>query len=103
MMTTIDRVEVVSARTRLPPVGKRASSPALLRKIRNYVTKNAYAVPCFLIRFLQQRHRGSYSAELAATSVPDSSQTFERRRMNASVLLVKAIGGGWDTSQLPRF
>jgi NodT family efflux transporter outer membrane factor (OMF) lipoprotein len=27
----------------------------------------------------------------------------ERRRMDASVLLVKAIGGGWDTSQLPRF
>jgi multidrug efflux pump subunit AcrB len=27
----------------------------------------------------------------------------ERRRMDASVLLVKAIGGGWDTSQLPDF
>jgi NodT family efflux transporter outer membrane factor (OMF) lipoprotein len=26
-----------------------------------------------------------------------------RRRMDASVLLVKAVGGGWDTSQLPRF
>ena len=26
----------------------------------------------------------------------------ERRRMDASVLLVKAIGGGWDTTQLPR-
>jgi NodT family efflux transporter outer membrane factor (OMF) lipoprotein len=27
----------------------------------------------------------------------------ERRRMDASVLLVKAVGGGWDVSQLPRF
>lgn len=27
----------------------------------------------------------------------------ERRRMDASVLLVKAVGGGWDASQLPRF
>ena len=27
----------------------------------------------------------------------------ERRRMDASVLLVKAVGGGWDTSQLPKF
>jgi NodT family efflux transporter outer membrane factor (OMF) lipoprotein len=27
----------------------------------------------------------------------------ERRRMDASVLLVKAMGGGWDTSQLPSF
>ena len=26
----------------------------------------------------------------------------QRRRMDASVLLVKAVGGGWDTSQLPR-
>jgi NodT family efflux transporter outer membrane factor (OMF) lipoprotein len=26
----------------------------------------------------------------------------ERRRMDASVLLVKAVGGGWDASQLPR-
>jgi NodT family efflux transporter outer membrane factor (OMF) lipoprotein len=27
----------------------------------------------------------------------------ERRRIDASVLLVKAVGGGWDTSQLPKF
>jgi NodT family efflux transporter outer membrane factor (OMF) lipoprotein len=27
----------------------------------------------------------------------------ERRRMDASVLLVKTVGGGWDPSQLPRF
>jgi len=26
----------------------------------------------------------------------------QRRRMDASVLLVKAVGGGWDTSRLPR-
>jgi NodT family efflux transporter outer membrane factor (OMF) lipoprotein len=26
-----------------------------------------------------------------------------RRRMDASVLLVKAVGGGWDTTQLPTF
>jgi NodT family efflux transporter outer membrane factor (OMF) lipoprotein len=27
----------------------------------------------------------------------------QRRRMDASVLLVKAVGGGWDSTQLPRF
>jgi NodT family efflux transporter outer membrane factor (OMF) lipoprotein len=27
----------------------------------------------------------------------------ERRRMDASVLLVKAVGGGWDVSQLPSY
>jgi NodT family efflux transporter outer membrane factor (OMF) lipoprotein len=26
----------------------------------------------------------------------------QRRRMDASVLLVKAVGGGWDTNQLPK-
>jgi NodT family efflux transporter outer membrane factor (OMF) lipoprotein len=27
----------------------------------------------------------------------------QRRRMDASVLLIKALGGGWDSSRLPRF
>ena len=26
-----------------------------------------------------------------------------RRRMDASVLLIKALGGGWSTAQLPRY
>jgi outer membrane protein TolC len=26
----------------------------------------------------------------------------QRRRMDASVLLVKAVGGGWDSNQLPK-
>jgi outer membrane protein TolC len=27
----------------------------------------------------------------------------QRRRMDASVLLIKALGGSWDSSDLPRF
>jgi hypothetical protein len=25
-----------------------------------------------------------------------------RRRLEANVLLIKAVGGGWDTAQLPK-
>jgi outer membrane protein TolC len=27
----------------------------------------------------------------------------ERRRMDASVLLIKALGGGWSTANLPKY
>jgi NodT family efflux transporter outer membrane factor (OMF) lipoprotein len=40
-------------------------------------------------------------AQTSALSNERNEADILRRRMDASVLLVKALGGGWDTSQLP--
>ncbi len=74
----------------------------------------------------EQQHRATNSAESALTifnnryvggldtylQVVTAQQTalinerndidIQRRQMNASVLLIKALGGGWDVSQLPQ-
>jgi NodT family efflux transporter outer membrane factor (OMF) lipoprotein len=43
------------------------------------------------------------TAQTTALANERNDIDIQRRRMDASVLLVKAVGGGWDTSQLPRF
>jgi NodT family efflux transporter outer membrane factor (OMF) lipoprotein len=43
------------------------------------------------------------TAQTIALSNERNDIDIQRRRMGASVLLVKAVGGGWDVSQLPRF
>lgn len=54
------------------------------------------------------RYKGglvTYLEVITAQSVTLQNQSTEvdilRRRMDASVLLIKALGGGWDTSKLP--
>ncbi|HTX39616.1 MAG TPA: efflux transporter outer membrane subunit [Bryobacteraceae bacterium] len=54
------------------------------------------------------RYKGglvTYLEVIAAQSIALQNQATEvdilRRRMEASVLLIKALGGGWDTSKLP--
>ena len=42
------------------------------------------------------------TAQTTALANERNDIDIQRRRMDASVLLVKAVGGGWDTSQLPR-
>jgi outer membrane protein TolC len=42
------------------------------------------------------------TAQSAALSNERAAVDIVRRRMDASVLLVKALGGGWDTSRLPK-
>lgn len=53
------------------------------------------------------RYRGGVTTYLEVTTAQGIALTNERtavqilsRRMNASVLLIRALGGGWDTSQL---
>ena len=54
------------------------------------------------------RYKGglvTYLEVIAAQSIALQNQSTEvdisRRRMDASVLLIKALGGGWDTAKLP--
>ena len=58
----------------------------------------------------QMRFRGgvdNYLQVITAQTVLLTNQRndidIQRRRMDASVLLVKAVGGGWNASQLPKF
>jgi outer membrane protein TolC len=62
------------------------------------------------IQLFNNRYQGgvdNYLQVITAQTVLLTNQRndidIQRRRMDASVFLVKAIGGGWDTSQLPRF
>jgi NodT family efflux transporter outer membrane factor (OMF) lipoprotein len=43
------------------------------------------------------------TAQTTALANERNDIDIQRRRMDASVLLVKAVGGGWDTSQLPKY
>jgi outer membrane protein TolC len=54
------------------------------------------------------RYRGGVTSYLEVTTAQSAALTDEvtavtilTRRMTASVLLIKAIGGGWDASQIP--
>ena len=42
------------------------------------------------------------TAQTTALSKERNDVDILRRRMDASVLLIKALGGGWDASKLPK-
>jgi len=43
------------------------------------------------------------TAQTTALAAERNDIDIQRRRMDASILLVKSVGGGWDTSQLPKY
>jgi outer membrane protein TolC len=43
------------------------------------------------------------TAQTVALANERNDIDIQRRRMDASVLLVKAVGGGWDTSKMPKY
>ncbi len=43
------------------------------------------------------------TAQNAALANERNELDIIRRRMDASVLLIKALGGGWDTGKLPKY
>ena len=62
------------------------------------------------LRLFNERYEGgvdNYLQVITAQTVLLTNQRngidIQRRRIDASVLLIKAVGGGWDTSQLPKF
>jgi outer membrane protein TolC len=42
------------------------------------------------------------TSQTTALSNEQNDIDIRRRQLDAGVLLIKALGGGWDTSQLPR-
>ena len=61
------------------------------------------------VQLFTQRYEGGVDNYLQVITAQTTLLTnqrndldIQRRRMDASVLLVKAIGGGWDTTQLPK-
>jgi outer membrane protein TolC len=61
------------------------------------------------VQLALNRYRGglvTYLEVITAQSIALSNERTEvdlqRRRMDASVLLIKALGGGWDISKLPK-
>ena len=62
------------------------------------------------LRLATNRYRGGVDTYLQVITAQTLALTNElnavnilRRRMNASVLLIKALGGGWNVSTLPQF
>ncbi len=71
--------------------------------------KNAVESAQQSLQLMQNRYYGgvdNYLQVITAQTTLLSNQRLEidllRRRMDASVLLIKALGGGWDSTQMPR-
>ena len=61
------------------------------------------------VQLFTQRYEGGVDNYLQVITAQTTLLTnqrndldIQRRRMDASVLLIKAVGGGWDTTQLPK-
>jgi NodT family efflux transporter outer membrane factor (OMF) lipoprotein len=62
------------------------------------------------LRIFTNRYKGGIDTYLQVITAQTATLTnqrtevdIRRRRMDASVLLIKALGGGWDTTSLPKF
>ena len=73
------------------------SEAAALQSTRSALKQAQYQYQMGLVTYLQVvvTENATLSARLAVADI-------QIRRMSASVLLVKALGGGWDRGSLPR-
>jgi NodT family efflux transporter outer membrane factor (OMF) lipoprotein len=85
---------------------------AALRILENEAQQQEQAVASSKdsLQLFTNRYRGGVDTYLQVITAETTELTNERnaidilrRRMDASVLLVKALGGGWDVSDLPTF
>ena len=85
---------------------------AALRILENEAQQQEQAVTSSKdsLQLLTNRYRGGVDTYLQVITAETTELSNERnaidilrRRMDASVLLVKALGGGWDISDLPTF
>jgi NodT family efflux transporter outer membrane factor (OMF) lipoprotein len=85
---------------------------AALRILENEARQQEQAVASSKdsLQLFTNRYRGGVDTYLQVITAETTELTNERnaidilrRRMDASVLLVKALGGGWDVSDLPTF
>jgi len=85
---------------------------AALRILENEAQQQEQAVTSSKdsLQLLTNRYRGGVDTYLQVITAETTELSNERnaidilrRRMEASVLLVKALGGGWDSSDLPTF
>ena len=70
------------------------------------VVEFAFLVPWFVFLFVGVLDMGYYNyalitAQSAALANERTAVGLLTRRMTSTVLLVKALGGGWNVSQLP--
>jgi len=72
--------------------------------------REAVAAATESLRIFTNRYKGGLDTYLQVITAQTASLTnqrtevdIRRRRMDASVLLIKALGGGWDKTSLPKF
>jgi len=65
--------------------------------------------PRILLQLFTNRYKGGVdtylqviNAQTIALQNERNNVDIQRRRMDASVLLIKALGGGWSTAELPK-
>jgi NodT family efflux transporter outer membrane factor (OMF) lipoprotein len=82
-----------------------------LRRLQEESETDAAAVVAtgVALKQAQDRYRAGiatylevYTAETAALQAQEQATTIQARRMSASVLLIKALGGGWDQTSLAK-
>ena len=96
-------------RTDLISAGRRQSRRSAILSTESVQQHEATASAEDSLRLFQNRYAGGVDTYLQVVTSQTTALANERndidlmrRRLEANVLLIKAMGGGWDVSQLPK-